>query len=385
MDVDGQVLSGGSFSCLFQDPSASVCASASNAVHGHVPEPPTSSRNTLRDIFTAHYCTHSLNLLQCRRALIHHLVSGASFEHKLDAHPNSKIDRSTCAVIAEEFESTSSITAPVLDIILTAEHKKISTEHLCHVAAALDIIPWGSHNLRFKTHLWPVLLLIAALHRIEVLSKSGVETIRRLITTHTHSLGPLYAIFALASTNLYCADVGDEWEADNIDPDIQVHILTAIYGSKTCQNVMRRILNTLNIQNDPVDSVKTYRKQMCSYILTLRKGKRAECEQQTKAADLAQYTPKLEKIHESWPQLIPQSLKDRIIKFFREMTSSEAFTSFMCALCAEAVPLRSHCSLSTKDFNLEILKRPDMAENEALLLDHYKWLHPDCIPPPMPA
>ncbi|KAJ7870459.1 hypothetical protein B0H14DRAFT_2571243 [Mycena olivaceomarginata] len=205
MDVDGQVLSGGSFSCLFQDPSASY-----------------------------------------RRALIHHLVSGACFEHKLDAHPNSKIDRSTCAVIAEEFESTSSITAPVLDIILTAERKKISTEHLCHVAAAL-IIPSGSH-----------------------------------------------------------------------------------------------------------------------YILTLRKGKRAEREQQTKAADLAQYTPKLEKIRESWPQLIPQSPKDKIIKLFREMTSSEAFTSFMY-------------------FNLEVLKRPDTAENEALLLDHYKWLHPDCIPPPMPA
>jgi hypothetical protein len=26
-----------------------------------------------------------------------------------------------------------------------------------------------------------------------------------------------------------------------------------------------------------------------------------------------------------------------------------------------------------------------MAENEALLLDRYKWLHPDCIPLPMPA
>jgi hypothetical protein len=111
-----------------------------------------------------------------------------------------------------------------------------------------------------------------------------------------------------------CADVCDELEADNIniDPDIQVHILTVIYGSKTCQNVMRRILNTLNIQHDPVDSVKTYRKQLCSYILTLRKGKRPEREQQTKADDLAQYTEKLEKIRESWPQLIPQSPKDRL-------------------------------------------------------------------------
>jgi hypothetical protein len=250
-----------------------------------------------------HTIPHSdMNLLRCRRALIHPLVSGACFEHKLDAHPNSKIERSTCAVIAEELESTSSITAAVLDIILTAEHKKISTEHLCPVAAALNIIPSGSHNLRFEvraslrkclqscqstsvgncsftpvaeffssfeTHLRPVLLSIAALHRIEVPSKSGVETIRKLITTHTHSLGPLYTIFAFAPTNLDlslpdCADVCNEWEADNIDPDIQVHILIVIYGSETSLNVMQRILNTLNIQHDPVDSVNTYRKQPCS-------------------------------------------------------------------------------------------------------------------------
>ncbi|KAF7358072.1 hypothetical protein MVEN_00855000 [Mycena venus] len=145
MNIDGQVLSDGPFSCLCQDPSAPLCASTSNAVHGHVPKPSTSSRNILRDIFTAHYCTHSLSTGIDSSSRL-----GACFEHKLDVHPNSKIDRSTCAVIAEEFESASSITAAVLDIILTAEHKKISAEHLCHVAAALDIIPTGSRNLRFK-------------------------------------------------------------------------------------------------------------------------------------------------------------------------------------------------------------------------------------------
>jgi hypothetical protein len=149
MHLAASYLPSGSFSCLFQDPSAPVCASTSNVVHGHVPKPPTSSCNIHRNIFTAHYCTHSrisvfhsdlptmkialtlhtiphsdMNLLQCRRALIHPLVSGACFEHKLDAHPNSKIERSTCAVIVEELESTSSITAAVLDIILTAKHKK---------------------------------------------------------------------------------------------------------------------------------------------------------------------------------------------------------------------------------------------------------------------
>ncbi|KAJ7743467.1 hypothetical protein DFH07DRAFT_777384 [Mycena maculata] len=48
--------------------------------------------------------------------------------------------------------------------------------------------------------------------------------------------------------------------------------------------------------------------------------------------------------------------------------------------------MRSHCSLVVGDhrFDLSILKRPDLQSDEANLLDRYKWLHPDCIPPPMP-
>jgi hypothetical protein len=125
---------------------------------------PASSRNILGDIFTAHYRTHSrisvfhsdlptikialalhtiphsdMNLLQCRRALIHHLVLGACVQHKSNVHPNPRIDRSTCAAIAEEFESASSMTAAVLDTILTAEDKKIFTEHLLNICVMLRL------------------------------------------------------------------------------------------------------------------------------------------------------------------------------------------------------------------------------------------------------
>ncbi|KAJ7204982.1 hypothetical protein GGX14DRAFT_397918 [Mycena pura] len=230
------------FSCVCHDASAPGCPSTSAAVHEHAPAPPTSSLNILRDIFIAHYRTHSrisvfhsdlpaiknalalhavphnnMNLIQCRHALIHHLVSGACVEHKSDVLPHSKLDRSTCAVIAEEFDSAASMAIAALDIILTANDKKMSTEYLCHVAAALNIRLSGSRNLRFKlkaelrkylqscqstsvesrssvsvagffssfeTHLRPALVSIAALHRVELPSKCNVEHIRKLITEH---------------------------------------------------------------------------------------------------------------------------------------------------------------------------------------------------------
>lgn len=112
----------------------------------------------------------------------------------------------------------------------------------------------------FETHLRPVLLSVAALHRIEVPSKSEVEAIRKLITTHIlsghctqflHSHPPISVPLDLSLPD--CADVCNEWEEDSVD---QVHILTAICGSKTSPNAMRQILNTLNIQHDPVDSLR---------------------------------------------------------------------------------------------------------------------------------
>jgi hypothetical protein len=104
----------------------------------------------IKTALALHTVPHNdMSLSQCRQALIH-LVSGACVEHQSDVHLHSKLDRSTCAVIAEEFESPASMTAAVLELILATDDKKITTEHLCHVAAAIDITPSGRRNLRFK-------------------------------------------------------------------------------------------------------------------------------------------------------------------------------------------------------------------------------------------
>jgi len=58
--------------------------------------------------------------------------------------------------------------------------------------------------------------------------------------------------------------------------------------------------------------------------------------------------------------------------------------TFTCASWPEAVLLRSHCSLSFAEFDIELLKRSYLTANEDLVLDRYKWLHPECNPPAMP-
>ncbi|KAF7349901.1 hypothetical protein MVEN_01290800 [Mycena venus] len=108
--------------CACSEPSACSCASSSHALHSHLPKPSTTSLNVLRDILTVHYRTHAhisvlhseldtiqptltlhsvphhdMNLIQCRQALIHRLVTGACADHISDVVDSfSRLGRSTC-------------------------------------------------------------------------------------------------------------------------------------------------------------------------------------------------------------------------------------------------------------------------------------------------
>jgi hypothetical protein len=173
---------------------------------------------------------------------------------------------------------------------------------------------------------------------------------------------------------------------NNIDPDLQVHILSAVYGSKISLSPLRRVLANLGIEHGTDDSLPQLRRKLKKYIMQLRRGKNTERSQRNKEDEATRHKNELDFIRQAWPQLVPQSLKNKILVLFRETTSSEALSTFTCAACAESAPLRSHCSMSIGDpsFDLNLLKRPNLKSDESLLLDQYKWLHPDCVPPPMP-
>lgn len=178
----------------------------------------------------------------------------------------------------------------------------------------------------------------------------------------------------------------DEWLGTNLDTNLQIHILTAIYGSKISLNTLRRVLNNLNVHHENKDSIGQLHRRLKGYITDLRKGKKAEQVQEQERAAHAKYDEEVEAIRQLWPQLIPQSVKNNCIRKFRDQTCSAALSTFTCASCAESVSLRFHCSVAIGDskFDLSVLKRPDLKSDEANLLDRYKWLHPDCVPPTMP-
>ncbi|KAJ7234431.1 hypothetical protein C8J57DRAFT_1531590 [Mycena rebaudengoi] len=422
-----------------------TCPSTSTAVHACMAPPATISLNILRDIFTARHSTHSrisvfysdlptihralelhaiphyeMTLIQCRHALIHHLATGACVDHQSDVLATARPDRSACHALAQDFKNAAAMSEAVLTLILEADHKKMATENLCHVASSLNITTVGSRNLRFKlknairqnlvtvasavadsrssasvadffssfeSHRKPVLLSIAALHQVQLPDKPGMEDIRKAISEHilsghcTQFSAPRCPLTAVPQPD--CLDVCNEWRQNAIDPDIQVHILKAINRNKVSPKTMWRILRILNVDFDESEPIKELRKKLRLYITALRKGKHVERERQAEIELQTRYKEEVQKVRESWPQLVPQSLKDKIIALFRERTSSEALTNFTCASCAEAVPLHSHCSMSLNDFDLQLLKRPDLNCNEDIILDQYKWLHPDCVPPPM--
>ena len=74
----------------------------------------------------------------------------------------------------------------------------------------------------------------------------------------------------------------------------------------------------------------------------------------------SEVTRRLEQLRSQWPQIVPHTLKDKLINLFREQTSSESLASVTCAASAESTFL-SLCNRVPVDehLDLEMLKRPD--------------------------
>lgn len=65
-----------------------------------------------------------------------------------------------------------------------------------------------------------------------------------------------------------------------IDPDLQVHILTALNGAKLTIVPLRRLLDALKVPYDRSHSFSQLRKKLSEYMNLLRKGKKIEHSQE---------------------------------------------------------------------------------------------------------
>ena len=103
-----------------------------------------------------------------------------------------------------------------------------------------------------------------------------------------------------------------------------------------------------------------------------------------------------------WPQIVPQSLKNRISQLFHSETSSEMLQEVTCTCCAESC-LKSNCEwIPTSSLNLDCLQQPDYPVNDVgqhcdgcdsqveeqnsqdEVSNRLSWIAPNVIPPPLP-
>ncbi|KAJ7442801.1 hypothetical protein B0H11DRAFT_1932170 [Mycena galericulata] len=98
--------------------------------------------------------------------------------------------------------------------------------------------------------------------------------------TSNNYLHPLHSSLPEDLSIPNCTDVCNEWQVNPIDPDLQMHILTALNGAKLTIVPLRRLLDALKVPYERSDSFGQLREKLREYINLLRKGKKVEHSQE---------------------------------------------------------------------------------------------------------
>jgi hypothetical protein len=139
---------------------------------------------------------------------------------------------------------------------------------------------------------------------------------------------------------------------------MQVQLLSAIVD-KFSAVPLRRCLQTHDVPYKQTDGPSRLRRRLRAYIRTLRKGKNTEAQRLSRAAEKTCFNEQMQSIRSNWPRLVPNDLKNRIHRLFREETSSERLAEFTCASCAESRLIRERQIVPLSEINLNLLRRPD--------------------------
>ena len=131
---------------------------------------------------------------------------------------------------------------------------------------------------------------------------------------------------------------------------------------------LHHILLQNSIYHDRNSSLSYLKWELKKYITRLKQGKRTE-EQRSKELKLEnEHQKQNQQLVETWPQLVNQNLKDKIIKMFREQTSSDTLSTFTCSSCREATLCSFQHEMLATEFNLDVLKVPPSLTTTTLAL-----------------
>jgi hypothetical protein len=135
--------------------------------------------------------------------------------------------------------------------------------------------------------------------------------------------------------------------------EVKIAILRrfAVYSTK---KTLRCILEIHRIAHVSSESKARLQSLLKNYIKQLVKGK------ETNIVDATRLQQTICDLRESWPKLVPNNLKDRIISMFRDETSSGTLVEFTCASCAECCSLSDRHEQRLHEVDLAVVKRPDI-------------------------
>ena len=207
----------------------------------------------------------------------------------------------------------------------------------------------------------PALLSIADSHNISLPLPTSINVLRDLISDHVSS-GK-----CISSSSSFCIDfnlnfpvtVEDSGGQDDLSLiHSKITILNQI-APKLSQRALRRILSYNSVAYHPNDSRSQLRRELKKFITRLKHGKRTE--EQRNAAIVAEKSlhAQYQDLLDSWPKIVRQDLKDKIIKLFNEQTSKDTLSTFTCASCGEETLCSSHKELLVSDIELDNLRLPD--------------------------
>jgi hypothetical protein len=150
---------------------------------------------------------------------------------------------------------------------------------------------------------------VAVGHGLVVNSKWTIEDLRNAIIRHLTHVECVTSSQDLLPE--HCRSVTDQFPESAADSsvELQCRILESV-TNKVTASVLRHILQIHEIPFEKENSVSQLRRRLRKYVHTLHKGKFHHSENQREVYR------RLRKVCETWPRLVPNSLKEKIHRLF---------------------------------------------------------------------
>ena len=140
----------------------------------------------------------------------------------------------------------------------------------------------------------------------------------------------------------------------------QLSVLRCV-GDALSANQLRKVLDLHGIAYKQSDSRKMLRLRLRTYLRSLENGKVKDADDER---DVAERLQKLDVVRKTWPKLIPPRMKEKLIKDFKDATSSSKLASFTCACCARDLPVKERQCMAHTDVKMDVLRRPTSHWND---------------------